>query len=137
MAYYDKHTHKDAHVTINITKIAMGKELEGEVLNLDKAEMLSRMRTVYKKGELTTVNTIVENVEILDGGLRAKVRGGAKGDFMLKIPSPEGMREIPATQDMMCDDVLVMSDDNVIQTLESMCALMATMGAVESMTPTP
>jgi hypothetical protein len=107
-----------------------GKEGEPETLDLDKLQMLKRIEKAHsnKKSILKSAEAKVLSVEIDPNNRQAKVKNSLFGKFVLNLESAEGKREVPAEQNMICEDVIALSDDDVLQLIDGKCDLFASIG---------
>lgn len=130
VAFYNKHTTPDVKIVVNISKFVMGKEIEPEVLDMDKKNILERTGLAHKKGLPDEVKLDVISVDIANDARAAKVKENLYGKFLIKTADSQGVKEITAEQSMLCEDDLILSAEGVIQIKGSACKLRATVGSV-------
>lgn len=132
VAFYDKHSASTIRSILNISKRSMGQDMEPEVIDMNKTDMLDRIKTAHTKLKPDFAKLEVISIEIAPDGKTAKVKENLYGRFTLTGKTEQGETSIPAEQSVLCDDKLAIENGVILMT-ESMCEIKATIGEVSGL----
>ncbi len=103
-----------------------------------KAQTRDRIKKLHVSsgGANTGIAEVLEAV-IDDSGRSANVKMHMFGEFIVPIKGERGMTEVQATQELFCDDELVLNSAGDIQIKSSTCKIHARMGVPGQKIPMP
>ncbi len=138
LAFFDRHVAEDAAYVMNITKEVAGTPRPPETLMMDKAQTRDRIKKLHvSSGGANTGIAEVLEAAIYDSGRSANVKMHMFGEFIVPIKGERGMTEVQATQELFCDDELVLNSAGDIQIKSSTCKIHARMGVPGQKIPMP
>tara|TARA_R110002095_G_scaffold62103_1_gene52457 strand:- start:1287 stop:1832 length:546 start_codon:yes stop_codon:yes gene_type:complete len=116
--FIKKHTHDEADITIHSISNMDGSLPQKQTMSLNKQELL---RETQKGMELIQMGKVENNIlrlEISEDGKSAKVKDNTYSVFTLSMDLVTKFR---VEQSMLCDSVIVLNNDNIVQTKSSVC----------------
>ncbi len=127
VAFYEKHLHKDAGITLNMIINIQGSPPIKQTLNHDKKSIIKDTRTGYQTGQLQNIENTVLSVKIAADGQSAQVKDTTFGVSIANVPVPGSIQTFDLEQSMLCDGEVIINDQGLIQSKNSTCNVEVTM----------
>lgn len=122
LSFIRTHTHEDATFEINMIIHTKGMQTQKQHEILDKKKLLDDTEKSLEIGRVKKIEENVISIDIEKDGRKAKVKDSIYTLSKLRIPSPGGsITTVHVEQTALCDDEVVLTDDNIIQISKSVC----------------
>lgn len=125
--FYERHMHPDGQIVMHLVSRVKGATTEKSTHEFSKAQMLAETQKTYDTSRFLNIEGNVIAVKIAQDGKTAKVKSSMVASVITRVPTPQGMVPLNMEQSALCDDVVVLSPQNVIQITQSTCNAEAVM----------
>lgn len=122
MDFMKKHTHKDAKTVINVISNMAGAPQQKQTLSMNKEELLRETQKGMEMGGLQSIESTILVLKISEDGQSANVKDSTYSEFTMSMNAPHGVVTFRAEQSMLCDSLIVLNDEGVIQSKDNNCS---------------
>lgn len=122
MAFMKEHTHKDSSTIINVISNMAGAPQQKQKLSMNKEELLRETQKGMEMGDLETIENNILVLKIDKDGRSATVKDSTYSEFTMTMSGPQGIMTFRAEQSMLCDSLIVLNDEDVIQSKDNNCS---------------
>lgn len=121
--FFKEHLHDQSVIKMHSIAHLQGAPEKKEFLNLDKEQVLQQTQQTYNMGNLEEMTTTVLAVVIDDARKSAKVKSTSYVIYKMGLQTMQGSGVFRTEQSMLCDDVLELNSDNIIQIKDTTCSV--------------
>lgn len=119
--FFERHMHADGKIVMHLVSRVKGATTEKSTHEYTKAQMLAETKKTYDTSRFLNIEGNVIAVKIAQDGQSATVKSSMVASVITRVPSPQGIMALNMEQSALCDDVVVLSPQNVIQITQSTC----------------
>lgn len=122
MDFMKKHTHEDARTVINVISNMAGAPQQKQTMSMNKEELLRETQKGMEMGDLQSIESTILVLKISEDGRSANVKDSTYSEFTMSMNAPHGVVTFRAEQSMLCDSLVVLNDEGVIQSKDNNCS---------------